>query len=148
MRVSNVCFFSHSTQDADTDEKKLAIEMANAFIETKLPENVFGAPKAAAGMWASALRVLDPVSKEMKATIDFEQNEAAFSVGLVRFASQPGGRQFLLVGVAKDLRLNPRECSAGYIYCYEVFVTRFCDTFLFSIGECGACERDLISTRV
>ena len=42
-------------QDADSDEKKLAIEMANAFIETKLPEQTFGAPKAAAGKILSLL---------------------------------------------------------------------------------------------
>lgn len=107
-------------QDADTDEKKLAIEMASAFIETKLPEQVFGAPKAAAGMWASALRIMDPINKEIKSTIDFEQNEAAFSIGIVKFSSQPANRQFLLVGVAKDLKLNPRACSNGYIYCYEI----------------------------
>ena len=32
-------------RDADTDEKKLAIEMANAFIQTKLPEQTFGVKK-------------------------------------------------------------------------------------------------------
>lgn len=108
-------------QDADTDEKRLAIEMANAFIETKLPEPVFGAPKAATGMWSSAIRVMDPLSKEIKTTIDLEQNEAAFSVGLVKFSARPANEQFLLVGVAKSLVLNPRSCPGGYIYTYQLF---------------------------
>ena len=107
-------------QDADSDEKKLAIEMANAFIETKLPENIFGAPKAAAGMWASAISVMDPLNKEMKFTIELDQNEAAFSIALVKFSTRPSNQQFLLVGVAKDLVLNPRSCPGGYIYTYQL----------------------------
>jgi splicing factor 3B subunit 3 len=107
-------------QDADTDEKRLAIEMANAFIETKLPEHVFGAPKAAKGMWASAVRVLDPLSKEVKELIELDQNESAFSICLLKFSSRPASQTFLLVGVAKDLVLNPRSCNMGYIYTYQL----------------------------
>ena len=95
-------------RDADTDEKKLAIEMANAFIQTKLPEQTFGAPKATPGMWASTIRIMDPLSKEMKDMIELEQNEAAFSIALVKFSSRPSNQSFLLVGVAKNLVLNPR----------------------------------------
>lgn len=107
-------------QDADTDEKRLAIEMANAFIQTKLPENVFGAPKAAPGMWASCVRVMDASGKETKSVVDLEQNEAAFSIALCKFASRPANQWFLLVGVAKDLKLNPRSCSGGFIYTYQL----------------------------
>ena len=108
-------------QDADSDEKKLAIEMANAFIENKLPENVFGAPKAAVGMWSSAIRVMDANNKDMKGLFELDQNEAAFSIAIVRFSSRPSSQSFLLVGVAKDLVLNPRSCSGGYIYTYQIF---------------------------
>lgn len=108
-------------QDADSDEKRLAIEMANAFIQTKLPEQVFGAPKAAPGMWASSIRVMDSINKEVKALIELNQNEAAFSIALVKFSSRPASQLFLLVGVAKDLKLNPRSCSAGFIYTYQLF---------------------------
>lgn len=107
-------------QDADSDEKRLAIEMANAFIETKLPENVFGAPKAAPGMWASLVRIMDS-GKEVKGIIEFEQNEAAFSIAICKFSSRPSNQSFLLVGVAKDLVLNPRSCSSGAIYTYQLF---------------------------
>jgi splicing factor 3B subunit 3 len=107
-------------QDADSEEKKLAIEMANAFIETKLPEQTFGAPKAAKGMWASAIRVMDPINKEVKSLIELDQNEAAFSICIVKFSSRPASQTFLLVGVAKDLVLNPRSCKAGYLYTYQL----------------------------
>ena len=107
-------------RDADTDEKKLAIEMANAFIQSKLPEQTFGAPKAVPGMWASAIRIMDPSSKEIKDIIELEQNEAAFSIALVKFLSKPANQTFLLVGTAKDLVLNPRSCSSGAIHTYQV----------------------------
>jgi splicing factor 3B subunit 3 len=108
-------------RDADTDEKKLAIEMANAFIQTKLSEQTFGAPKALPGMWASTIRIMDPLSKDVKGIIELEQNEAAFSIALVKFSSRPSNQSFLLVGVAKNLILNPRSCSSGFIYTYQVF---------------------------
>jgi len=107
-------------QDADSDEKRLAAEMANAFIETKLSEAVFGAPKAAAGMWASSICVMEAQGKEIKVCLDLDQNEAAFSIGLVRFSSRPSSEQFLLVGVAKDLVLKPRSCPGGFIYTYQL----------------------------
>jgi splicing factor 3B subunit 3 len=108
-------------QDADSEEKRLAIEMANAFIETKLPEQIFGAPKAAPGMWASALRVMDPLNKDLIKLIELDQNEAAFSISICKFSSRPSDQIFLLVGVAKDLLINPRSCSAGFIYTYQLF---------------------------
>ena len=38
-----------------------AAEAAEAFLSQDLPEAVFGAPKAGAGMWASSLRLMHPV---------------------------------------------------------------------------------------
>lgn len=38
-----------------------AAEAAEAFLSQELPEAVFGAPKAGAGMWASSLRLMHPV---------------------------------------------------------------------------------------
>lgn len=105
-------------QDADTDEKRLAIEMANAFILTKLPEQIFGAPKAAIGMWASAIRISEIASNETKNLIELEQNEAAFSIALVKFSARPINHTYLLIGVAQDLKLNPKSCTCGFIYTY------------------------------
>lgn len=62
---------------AGEDEMELANEMAEAFLSESLPENVFGAPKAGPGMWASCVRVLDPIQGETVQQIHLEQNEAA-----------------------------------------------------------------------
>ena len=42
---------------AGEEEQELAAEMAAAFLNEKLPEDVFGAPKAGWGMWASQIRL-------------------------------------------------------------------------------------------
>ena len=62
---------------AGEDEQELANEMAEAFLSENLPENVFGAPKAGPGMWASCIRVLDPINGDTVQQINLEQNEAA-----------------------------------------------------------------------
>ncbi len=105
---------------ADDQDKELATETAKQFLNENLPENIFGAPKAAPGMWASLVRIMDPISLQTRTSFELEQNEAAFSITLARFQSRPGST-FLLIGVAKDLILNPRSCSGGYIYTYQVF---------------------------
>lgn len=104
---------------AGEDEQELAAEMAGAFLSENLPENVFGAPKAGAGMWASCIRVLDPINGETVQQIPLEQNEAALSICLVRFAGHPEAT-FCLIGVAKDYQLNPRRAEGGFIYTYRI----------------------------
>ena len=79
-----------------------------AFLSEDLPETVFGAPKAGPGQWASCVRLLDPIKGEILQLIKLEQNEAAVSMTLVRFANWPDAL-YCLVGVAKDLHLNPRS---------------------------------------
>ena len=63
---------------AGEDEQELANEMAEGFLNEQLPENIFGAPKAGSGMWASSVRVMDPVNGKTVQQIRLEQNEAAF----------------------------------------------------------------------
>ena len=62
---------------AGEEEQELANQMAEQFLQENLPENVFGAPKAGTGMWASCVRVLDPITGETVQQINLEQNEAA-----------------------------------------------------------------------
>lgn len=52
--------------------------------------------------------------------IHLEQNEAAFSVALLKFHGQPDHQLFLVVGVARDLQLNPRQCSSGFLATYKI----------------------------
>lgn len=49
-----------------------------------------------------------------------EQNEAAMSIALVKFHNQPDHQLFLIVGIAKDFQLNPRQCQAGFLDTYKV----------------------------
>ena len=63
---------------AGEEEQELAAEMAAAFLNENLPENVFGAPKAGPGMWASVIRIINPISGSTLDKIQLEQNEAAY----------------------------------------------------------------------
>uniref|UniRef100_A0A0A9YIZ9 Splicing factor 3B subunit 3 n=2 Tax=Lygus hesperus TaxID=30085 RepID=A0A0A9YIZ9_LYGHE len=105
---------------AGEDEKELAKEMAEDFLSEDLPERIYGAPKAGAGMWASLIRFMNPVTGQTYSVTALEQNEAAISLTLVKFANQPDNHLFLVVGVAKDYQLNPRSISAGYLDTYRV----------------------------
>lgn len=82
-----------------------------------LPAEQFGRPRADAGQWASCIRVVDPVESSTLALIELEDNEAAFSIAVVPFASR-GGEPLLVVGSAKDTFLSPRACSSGFLRTY------------------------------
>lgn len=86
---------------------------------TVLPPEDFGYPRGR-GRWASCINVVDPASEEPGVTyrVDLDGNEAAVSVAVVPFASQDG-ESFLIVGTAKDLILNPRQFTEGYIHVYR-----------------------------
>ncbi|ELT96001.1 hypothetical protein CAPTEDRAFT_155561 [Capitella teleta] len=103
---------------AGEEEQQLAAEMAAAFLQENLPEDVFGAPKAGNGMWASQIQIMNPINGKTLCKLPLEQNEAAFSVSIVRFANH-GDEAFVLVGTVKDLVLSPRSCSCGYILCFR-----------------------------
>jgi splicing factor 3B subunit 3 len=42
------------------------------------------------------------------------------SIALVKFANQADNQQFVIVGVAKDLQLNPRQVGGGFLYTYKL----------------------------
>lgn len=105
-------------QAAGEEEKELAQEMAQAFLREILPEDKFGAPKAGPGMWASQIRVMNPSTGETTEKICFEQNAAALSLAVCRFAAY-GDQWFLIVGVAQDMQLNPRQVKSGEIHTYR-----------------------------
>ncbi|MGH0133154.1 UNVERIFIED_CONTAM: hypothetical protein FKN15_061304 [Acipenser sinensis] len=104
---------------AGEDERELAAEMAAAFLNENLPEAIFGAPKAGSGQWASLVRLINPIQGATLDLVQLEQNEAAFSVTVCKFAN--GGEDwYVLVGVARDLILNPRSVGGGFIYTYRL----------------------------
>ncbi|KAG6836241.1 pre-mRNA-splicing factor rse1, partial [Arthromyces matolae] len=83
-----------------------------------LPPDAFGRPKAPAGTWASAIRIIDPIESKTVAFIPLEGNEAAFSLAVVPFAAR-GGELHLVVGTAADTLLSPRSCSSGFLRTYR-----------------------------
>ncbi|KAJ5082992.1 Pre-mRNA-splicing factor rse1 [Penicillium argentinense] len=85
---------------------------------TILPAEEFGYPRGT-GHWASCIQIVDPVStKSVVFTLDLEDNEAAVSLAAVPFSSQEN-ETFLVVGTAKDLKVSPPSCSAGFIHIYR-----------------------------
>ena len=49
-------------------------------------EDIFSAPKAGYGMWASQIRIMDPVTGQTMFKVPLEQNEAIMSMTLVKFS--------------------------------------------------------------
>ncbi|KAH6627402.1 CPSF A subunit region-domain-containing protein [Chaetomium tenue] len=82
-----------------------------------LPPEQFGYPRGQ-GRWASCINIIDPIGEKVLQTIHFQENEAATSLAVVPFTSQ-GDESFLVVGTGKDMVLNPRRSSGGYIYVYR-----------------------------
>lgn len=107
---------------AGEDEQELANEMADAFINEVLPEDIFSAPKAGQGMWASQLRIMDPINGQTVAKVQLQQNDAIVSMALVKFSAAADGRYYLAVGITKELQLNPRIVSGGAIDVYRVSI--------------------------
>jgi len=104
---------------AGEEEQQLAAEMAAAFLSEKLDERCFGAPRAGPGQWASIIRILEPTTGETIQKIELDQNEAATSLALVRFAAH-GDVPFILVGIAREMQLNPRKTKTGTIHVYRL----------------------------
>lgn len=103
----------------DENEQEQAAEQAAAFLANDLPENVFGSPKPGPGQWASVLRLYDPATSELLDKHEFEQDEAAFSMVLTRFNNYPD-QWFVVVGVAQQMRLVPRQCTSGRLYVFRL----------------------------
>lgn len=108
---------------AGDEERELANEMANAFVNELLPEDAFSSPKAGSSLWASQLRVMDPVQGNTLFKIPLVQNEAIMSMCLMKFSIIGDGRFYLVIGIAKDLMLSPRITNGGYIDVYKVDAT-------------------------
>ena len=74
----NISFVQEMVEAAGEEEQELAEEMAKAFLNENLPEDVFGAPKAGPGMWASLIRIMSPISGKTLEKVSLPQNEAAY----------------------------------------------------------------------
>lgn len=107
-------------QSAGEDEQIAAAQAAEAFLAEDLPENIFGAPKAGSGMWASCLRIMHPSQGRTLDLVQFEQNEAAFSIAVCQFSSKGDQEWYVVVGTAKEMILSPRYCSGGSLIVFKL----------------------------
>lgn len=83
-----------------------------------LPPDQFGNPRGTEH-WASCIQIIDPVTaKAVIYTLDLEDNECATSIAAAPFSGQDD-ETFLVVGTAKDLKVNPRSYSAGFLHVYR-----------------------------
>ncbi len=79
----------------------------------------FGLIRAEAGNWASCVRVVDGVGSQTTHKIELDDNEAAFSIAVVPFASA-NKEAYLVVGSAVDVVLSPRSFKKAYLTTYRL----------------------------
>lgn len=104
---------SPSTQQKLVDDSQM--QNGDAIIP---PAETFGYPRGT-GHWASCIEVVDPIhTKAVVSRVELEENEAAVSAAVVSFSSQDD-ESFLIVGTGKDMFVNPRSSSAGFIHVYR-----------------------------
>lgn len=114
--------------DDDDDNMKKAKKEEDEEKEGGPSEAFIGTHQAGMHKWASCIRIVDPVEGETKSLLELEDNEAAFSLCLVRFAAKDKGRdskedglteQYLAVGTMKDYEINPPVCPSAFIRIYK-----------------------------
>ncbi|KAG8759915.1 pre-mRNA-splicing factor rse1 [Serendipita sp. 396] len=96
------------------------MEMSNEKIDREALEidsKTFGNLRAPEGVWASCIRIIDPVNSQSVAIYPLDANEAAFSIAVVAFSAR-NGEMLLVVGTAVDVHLAPRACSTGFLRVY------------------------------
>ena len=71
--------------------------------------------------------------------VQFDQNEAAFSVAVCTFASRSDSEWYVVVGTAKDLTLSPRSCSGGALVLFRLSPdgSRMEHVHTVSVCSCG-----------
>ena len=78
--------------------------------------------------------------------ISLEQNEAAVSVAICKFSNQ-GEQTYVLVGVARDLQLNPRQArGGGEIHTYTISDDGTKLDIVHKVG--GECANSVISGQI
>ncbi|XP_055331342.1 splicing factor 3B subunit 3-like [Paramacrobiotus metropolitanus] len=99
---------------AEAHEQEMAKQLVQEILRSDLADADFGAPKAGLGKWASCVRITHPVAGKTIWVEDLPQNEAAFSVAVVKFSGKSGEEEyFVIVGTAVGLQLNPRQLADG-----------------------------------
>lgn len=85
----------------------------------------FGPIRAEAGQWSSCVRVVDSLKSNTVHRIELENNEAAFSVAVVPFASavdehgQPGALHVVISSAVQTV-VSPRQFKQAYLTVYRL----------------------------
>jgi len=78
------------------------------------------------GKWASCIALIDPITGK-KQLIELENNEAAFSVCVVKASQERAhSENFIVVGTAVGLQLSPRTAQKYFLVVYR-FVPASCE---------------------
>lgn len=79
----------------------------------------FGLPRGKQ-RWASCISVISPIGEtpSVLEKIELNENEATVSLAVVPFTGQDN-ESFLIVGTGRDMIVNPRQSSAGFIRVYR-----------------------------
>ena len=84
----------------------------------ELDECKIGTPRAGEGIWASCIRVFDPIKLETLSLLELSNNEHAVSLCICTFTGHEN-EQFTVVGTVKDLNLHPRTHSGGFLSVFR-----------------------------
>lgn len=102
-----------------TEEKsKLAYEGMDISQDDEESISFVTGPRAKKGQWSGSLRIFDPFKGETSFILELEANEVPLSMTLVEF-TENHGILYLAVGVAKDLKLQPRS-GTYFVNLYKV----------------------------
>ncbi|CAO3571904.1 unnamed protein product [Mortierella alpina] len=96
--------------------KELGFDAENE--DEELDPVIFGNVRSTPGKWASLIRIINPLTAETTFSMELEQNEAAFSIAVLNFATE-ANQLFLAVGTAADVTLAPKSLSSGFIHIYR-----------------------------
>uniref|UniRef100_A0A8R1HWU0 MMS1_N domain-containing protein n=1 Tax=Caenorhabditis japonica TaxID=281687 RepID=A0A8R1HWU0_CAEJA len=111
---------------SDETEAQLAQEIATNLRERKLDERVYGAPRAARGKWASAIKLTSAVTGEKLSLFELPQDENAKCLALVQFSKHPDAVMILVgCGVneilnAQDTEIDPLRPPRGCVYTFHL----------------------------
>jgi len=111
---------------SDDDEDMKAKKEEDEEKDEGPSEAFIGAPQAGMHKWASCIRVVNPVEGETLSLLELEDNEAAFSMCMVKFGAKAEDQkedglteQYLAVGTIKDYEISPPKCNAAFIRLYK-----------------------------
>ncbi len=88
--------------------------------DEELPPSQFGLLRHPnpAGKWQSCVRLLDPFQGDTLDKFEFDENEAAVSLGIMSF-NVTGGAVYAIVGTVKGLVPSTRSFSEAFLRTYK-----------------------------